>query len=179
MAFKDLWTTYFMPLLQFFIAPLLAGGGVLLYSKYKNTNKDDKDKMVRQLNMHHSKIKRIVELAEQLNRQLELSDDYGLKIKQMNNGDFSSVKEELKNTGNKDDCLQLFIMNNAQCNKEMYNIGGKLKKVFNEFKELPTDLLPTHIHAEIIEMMDSKRVELETDRMKKYKTLLKKIKKAM
>lgn len=175
MPFEELWNTYLLPVIRFLIGPIVVGV-VVYYLTNRSSRKSEKEKTVRQLNTHYSKIKRIIQLVEDINDELKKHTDYELKIGQMKNGDYSSVREELESVGNEMDCLQMFVRLKGSSLKNI----GKLRKQINEtsleLNDTPNDLLPPHIHAEIMEIIESKRVELD---LVKHKRLLKDIKKAM
>lgn len=175
MPFDLLWKTYFLPVIQFLIGPIVVGV-VVFYMTQKANLKKEKEKTIRQLNVHYSKIKRIIQLVESLNKELEEFNEYEVKINQMKNGDYSKVKEELRSVGNDNECLQLFVNLKGSSLKNMNKLQREINETSLELNDIPNDLLPPHIHAEIVELIESKQVDLD---LVKHKKLLKGIKKTM
>lgn len=151
-------------------------GVVVFYMTQKANLKKEKEKTIRQLNVHYSKIKRIIQLVESLNKELEEFNEYEVKINQMRNGDYSKVKEELRSVGNENECLQFFVNLKGSSLKNVNKLQREVKETSLELNDTPNDLLPPHIHAEIVELIESKQVDLD---LVKHKKLLKNIKRAL
>ncbi|MCR6106868.1 hypothetical protein HXA34_11270 [Salipaludibacillus agaradhaerens] len=172
---EDVWTVYLLPIIQYLVGPVIAGYVVYRLTDRKN-RQAEKDAAVRQLNVLYAKINRIVGLVEKINELFTENDEYKKRMDEINEGNFENIKSEMALThGDEHECFRIITEKKEQNSQEIRDLFNKASVTAKELRSIPTDLIPTEIHAEIVEIIESKFVALD---ISKYTQLMKKIKEA-
>lgn len=173
MDWIELWRVFILPVIQFLIGPIITGAVIYRLTSRAAKQKEN-DMSIRQLNVLKSKIEKTISLVGKLNEELQSLDDYDLRINEIKIGDLSGVDEELRNAGSIENVLKLYIDLKADSGRNIMKLKKEIESSFREFSDLEIDLLPTKVHGELADLMESKEVELD---LKKHKQLLINVKK--
>lgn len=169
----ELWRVFVLPVIQFLIGPIVTGAVIFRLTSRAAKQKEN-DMSIRQLNVLKSKIEKTISLVGELNKELENLDEYDLRIDEIKHDDLSGVDEELRNAGSKGNILNLYIELKTDSGRNIMKLKKEIESSFRELSDLEIDLLPTKVHGELIDLMESKKVELD---LNKHKQLLKNVKK--
>nr|WP_318540249.1 hypothetical protein [Terribacillus saccharophilus] len=154
MPFEELWKSYFLPVIQFLIGPIIAAV-VVNYLTNRKKNKQEKEKIIRQLQVQSSKLKRIIELIQERDQELKNKNKCEEIIGKIIMGDYSAVDDEFKVYRTEENWLTIYNeLKNSSINKKS-RLQDQIKKSLQGLKDTPKDLLPTHIHAELIEIIEN------------------------
>lgn len=99
-------------------------------------------------------------------------EEYSTIINQLKMGDQSGVEEEVKKQISENDWLAYYLHIEGDMTRHIRLIQDQIEDNTKEIKNTPNDLLPTYIHAELMDIHELEHIELE---LEKYKSLLIKV----
>lgn len=169
----EFWETFALPIIQFLIGPIVTGAVVYKLTSRASRRKEN-DMSIRQLNILKSKLEKTIRLVGELNKELRDIEDYEARIEEIKNDDLSGVDEELRHAGSKNDILSLYQNLRGDSGRKIMNLKKEIESSFRELSDLEIDLLPTKVHGELIDLIETQRVELD---LTLHKRLLKNVKK--
>lgn len=152
-----------------FIGGLFLAGFMWMFEKVKGAINNDElsDGAKRQLNAYNHKLERLIDIGELLNELIDRDVELEEEQKRIES---ENIKRE-----NAED-YQSILLKRKEWDERMKKLGRKLQQISIEFNNLPKDELPPDIHAEVMGILESKKVQLDLTQQKK---LLKKIKKVI